>query len=83
LRGIKRYLKMNYLKPGKSNKEDRLNFVDYWAEYVRTHPDKDWSLQQNILINSQMQSAKNYPLTAKDYLEIKKMVKDKVPTTSH
>ncbi len=43
-----------FLKPGKDNKEDRLNFVKYWAKYVRTHSDKEWSEQQNILINSQI-----------------------------
>jgi len=43
-----------FLKPGKTNKEERLNFVKFWAEYVRTHPDKEWSKQQNIVINSQI-----------------------------
>ena len=33
---------MKMFKPGKNNKEDRLNFVKYWAEYVKTHSDKDW-----------------------------------------
>ncbi len=47
----------NNLKPGKDNKEERMNFVRFWAEYVRTHDDKDWSEQQNLLINSQLESA--------------------------
>lgn len=34
------------------NKEDRLWMIKYWANYVKTHPDKDWSLQQAILIDS-------------------------------
>ena len=63
---------MKKLKPGKNNKEDRMNFVKFWAEYVRTHPDKDWSRQQNILINSQIQNARNSKLTAEEYLKIKK-----------
>ena len=62
---------MKYLKPGKDNKEERMNFVEYWAEYVRTHPDKDWSRQQNVLINSLMQNAKNSKLTKEQYLRIK------------
>ena len=44
-----------YMKPGKDNKEDRLNFVKYWANYVKTHKDEEWSEQQNIIINSQIQ----------------------------
>ncbi|MFH1182463.1 MAG: hypothetical protein V1702_05885 [Candidatus Woesearchaeota archaeon] len=62
---------MKHLKPGRDNKEERMNFVKYWAEYVRTHPDEEWSRQQNILINSAMQSAKSVKLTPKQYLKIK------------
>lgn len=62
---------MNYLKPGKTNKEDRMNFVEYWAEYVRTHSDKEWSRQQNVIINSQLQNARQFPLTPQEYFEIK------------
>jgi hypothetical protein len=43
------------MKPGKNNKEDRINFVKFWADYVRTHSDKEWSEQQNVVINSQFQ----------------------------
>lgn len=39
---------MKWLKPGKTNKEERMNFVKYWAEYVRAHPDKVWGKQQNV-----------------------------------
>jgi len=46
-----------FMKPGNNNQEDRINFVKFWAEYVRTHEDEDWSSQQNMLINSQLQSA--------------------------
>ena len=62
---------MKWLKPGKTNKEDRMNFVEYWANYVRTHPDKEWSRQQNIVINSQIQNARNSKLSAEEYLKIK------------
>jgi hypothetical protein len=57
------------LKTSKSNKKERLNFIKYWADYVRTHPDKVWSRQQNILINSQLKSAAQ--ITPKQYLRIK------------
>ena len=55
----------------KLNNEDRMWFVEYWADYVRTHPDKVWSKQQNILINSMMKNSRNSKLTPKEYLEIK------------
>ena len=41
-----------FLKPGKNNKEERINFVKFWADYIKTHTDKEWSEQQNFLINS-------------------------------
>ena len=34
------------------NQKERLQFIEFWAEYVRTHSDKEWSKQQNFLIDS-------------------------------
>lgn len=36
------------------NAKERLEFIDFWAEYIRTHSDEEWSRQQNVLINSQI-----------------------------
>ena len=36
---------------------DRHAFVRYWADYVRTHDDAEWSRQQNVVIDSQLESA--------------------------
>lgn len=44
-----------FLKPGRNNKEERLNFVKYWAHYVKNHDDEEWSEQQNLLIDSQIE----------------------------
>jgi hypothetical protein len=62
---------MRKLEPGKNNSQERMNFVGYWADYVKTHPDQEWSRQQNTLINSQIQNARKTNLSAKDYLRIK------------
>lgn len=43
-----------FMKPGKNNQEDRLNFVRFWAEYIQTHTDEEWSEQQVMLIDSQV-----------------------------
>ena len=37
------------------NNEDRVWMVKHWANYVRTHPDRDWSEQQKELIDSLIQ----------------------------
>ena len=62
---------MMRLKPGRTNEEERINFVRYWANYIKSVPDRVWSRQQNILINSQLQNAKYFKLSPKDYLEMK------------
>jgi hypothetical protein len=36
------------------NFEERLKFIKFWANYVKTHDDEDWSEQQNLIINSQI-----------------------------
>lgn len=40
------------------NREERIQFIKEWAEYVRTHPDDDWGEQVNRLVNSQIQAAR-------------------------
>lgn len=35
------------------NAKERLEFIDFWVNYIKTHPDKKWSSQQNLLIDSQ------------------------------
>jgi hypothetical protein len=36
------------------NFEERLQFIDLWVNYIKTHSDKEWSEQQNIIIDSQI-----------------------------
>lgn len=43
-----------FLKPGRNNKEERLNFIKFWVEYMKTHRDEEWSKQQNMIIDSQI-----------------------------
>lgn len=49
------------------NKE-RLEFVDRWADFVRSHDDIIWSIQQNVIIDSCL---KNNRLTKEEYLKLK------------
>ncbi len=39
------------------NKKERIRFVSMWAEYVRTHSDREWSSQQKVIIDSQLKNA--------------------------
>jgi len=51
------------------NERERRSFIRKWAEYVRTHEDKDWSHQQNIIINSALKSAN---MTREQFFKMKK-----------
>ena len=62
---------MKKLKTDKDNRKSRQHFVRYWADYVRTHPDKVWSKQQNVLINSMFENAQNSRISKEDYLKVK------------
>lgn len=41
----------------RNNTEERFRFIRYWADFVRSHDDEEWSQQQNVLINAQLKSA--------------------------
>jgi hypothetical protein len=39
---------------------DRKEFIKFWANYVKTHEDKEWSRQQKKLIDSQIKNAREF-----------------------
>jgi len=61
-------LQNNLKKFLKENQKERYRFIDQWADYIRTHNDKDWSAQQNIIINSCLRTAS---MTKEQYLTMK------------
>ena len=48
-----------------------MKFVDFWAEYVRNHPDRDWSSQQKMLIDSQIKGARSFGWTPEAFMRMK------------
>lgn len=50
-------MKSNLEQKKKRNREQRKKFVAEWVEFIKSHPDKEWSRQQNIIVNSQLESA--------------------------
>ena len=80
---MKQENKRIFMKPGKTNKEDRLNFIKYWIKCMNSMSDKEWSKQQNIVIDSQFKTADH-----KTYFKLYKQgklgnskFKDKAPIT--
>lgn len=54
---------------GKNFKE-RLEFIHYYAEWVKRVPNEVWSKQQAKLIDSFMVNAINFKMTPEKYLEM-------------
>jgi len=50
------------------NDKERMKFVDFWSKYVMEHEDKEWSRQQNLVINSCLRSTK---MTKEQFLSMK------------
>ena len=38
------------------NRKERMKFVELWAEYVKTHSDREWSKQQKVVVDSQLKN---------------------------
>jgi len=36
------------------NARERLKFIDFWVNYIKTHSDEEWGSQQKELIDSQI-----------------------------
>lgn len=54
------------------NREQRLEAVKHWAQYIKENPPEDWGSQQNRLIDSQLQSARASDLDVDHYRRIRK-----------
>lgn len=69
----------------KKNLEERIQFIHYYAEWVKTVPNEVWSAQQAKLINSFMKNAQNFQLSPEEYLamiDCAKQRKKSVPDLS-
>ncbi len=50
------------------NRKERIRFVELWASYVKERSDREWSRQQNVIIDSCFPSAK---MSLEEYLRMK------------
>ena len=50
--------------------KERLEFVRFYARWVKSAPNEVWSRQQAVLIESFLESAKNFALSPEEYLRI-------------
>lgn len=52
------------------NRERRLEAVERWVEYIEEHPPEVWGPQQNRLVNSQLESARQTGLDAEHFRRV-------------
>ena len=38
-----------FMKPGRTNQEDRENFIKFWVKYMKVVSDDEWSNQLKII----------------------------------
>ncbi|MBU7048266.1 MAG: hypothetical protein HXS54_17675 [Theionarchaea archaeon] len=52
------------------NREERLKFIRFYAEWVKKVPNEVWSKQQAELINSFVRNARNFKMSKEGYLRM-------------
>ncbi len=52
------------------NREERLKFIRFYAEWVKKVPNEVWSKQQARLINSFVKNARNFRMSKERYLRM-------------
>jgi hypothetical protein len=53
----------------KQNMKERLEFLHFYSQWVKSVPNEVWSKQQAEFIDSLFENAKNFPLTLEKYLK--------------
>ena len=64
------------------NRKERLTFIRRYSEWVKSVPNEVWSKQQASLINSFLDSSKNFQLGREEYLSMKNRSKAATIQTS-
>lgn len=58
------------------NDEQRIEAVKRWVAYIQEQPPESWGDQQNRLVNSQLESARQTDLDAEHYQRVDRAGRD-------
>ncbi len=53
------------------NFKERLDFVRFYVQWVKSVPNETWSAHQAELIDSFFENSENFSMSAEDYLRMK------------
>lgn len=46
------------------NREQRIEMIKHWVEYIRSEPPESWGPQQNAVVNGQLEAAQSVRMSA-------------------
>ena len=58
------------------NREQRIEAVKRWAEYIKDNPPEVWGPQQNKVVNAQLEAARESGLDADHYRRVRNAGED-------
>lgn len=58
------------------NRQERIEAVKRWVEYIKSEPPEKWGPQQNAVINDQLEAAQSVQTSAAHQQQIKDVAKD-------
>lgn len=58
------------------NREERIEAIKHWVDYIRANPPGVWGPQQNRLVDSQLESARETGLDAEHYRRVDRANRD-------
>lgn len=67
---------------GADSRAERLRWIKWWVEYIKSNPVEVWGPQQNALINSQLESARASGMDAEQNRRIREAGRDWQDDTS-
>lgn len=59
------------------NREQRVRAIKRWVEYIREHEPEEWGEQQNRLVNSQLESARQSDIDVEHRLRVEKASRER------
>lgn len=61
------------------NREQRIEAIKRWVEYIETHDPSEWGEQQNRLVDSQLESARQSGTDAEHRRRVKQAGRNRSP----
>lgn len=61
------------------DREQRIKSIKHWVRFIKDNPPEIWGSQQNKLVNSQLQSARETGLKAEHYRRVEEAGRDHDP----